>query len=93
MTKICSPPHEGELAYTYKLDLEHLIGEGGFADVFRVIRKHDQKEFALKRSKRPLGMYNDLDQQALREEIRIMKDNSHPFIVKLIDDFVDNAGH
>ena len=31
--------------------------------------------------------------QAVNEEIRLMKENPHPFIVKVIDDFLDNAGH
>ena len=33
------------------------------------------------------------DQQAVYEEIRLMKENPHPFIVKVIDDFLDNSGH
>jgi hypothetical protein len=32
------------------------------------------------------------DQQARTEEIRLMKEQSHPFIVKIIDDFLDDAG-
>jgi hypothetical protein len=27
------------------------------------------------------------------EEIRLMKNHPHPFIVKIIDYFADNAGH
>ena len=27
------------------------------------------------------------------EEIKLMKSNTHPFIVKIIDDFLDDAGH
>jgi hypothetical protein len=31
--------------------------------------------------------------QAVFEEIRLMKENPHPFIVKVIDDFKENSGH
>ena len=66
---------------------------GGFAHVFRAVRKHDQQIFALKRSKDALDFLEEKDQQAVLEEIRLMKENPHPFIVKVIDDFLDNAGH
>jgi hypothetical protein len=36
---------------------------------------------------------DEREQQALLEEIKIMKENPHPLIVKVIDDFIDNAGH
>jgi serine/threonine protein kinase len=66
---------------------------GGFAHVFRAVRKHDQHIFALKRSKDALDFLEEKDQQAVLEEIRLMKENPHPFIVKVIDDFLDNSGH
>jgi hypothetical protein len=31
--------------------------------------------------------------QAVFDEIKLMKENPHPFIVKVIDDFLDNTGH
>jgi hypothetical protein len=40
-----------------------------------------------------LDLLDDSIQQAMKEEIRLMKENPHPFIVKVIDDFLDNAGH
>ena len=66
---------------------------GGFAHVFRATRRHDQQVFALKRSKDALEFLDERDQQAVYEEIRLMKENPHPFIVKVIDDFIDNSGH
>jgi serine/threonine protein kinase len=66
---------------------------GGFAHVFRATRKHDQQVFALKRSKDAVEFLEEKDQQAVYEEIRLMKENPHPFIVKVIDDFLDNSGH
>jgi serine/threonine protein kinase len=66
---------------------------GGFAHVFRAIRKHDQQEVAIKRSRDELELVDERDKQAMLEEVRLMKENSHPFIVKVIDDFLDSAGH
>ena len=40
-----------------------------------------------------IDLLEDKEKQALHEEIRIMKEHPHPFIVKVIDDFIDNAGH
>ena len=90
---IYSCPKEGKEAYLYKPNKEHLIGMGGFATIFRAIRKHDQLVFAIKRSMLPVELLEEKDQQAVFEEIRLMKENPHPFIVKVIDDFLDNAGH
>ena len=66
---------------------------GGFAHVFRAVRKHDKQIFAIKRSKDAIDFLDKRDQQAVLEEVRLMKENPHPFIVKVIDDFLDNSGH
>ena len=36
---------------------------------------------------------DEIEEQSILEEIRIMKKIGHPFIVKLIDNFIDNLGH
>ena len=66
---------------------------GVFSNIIRAVRKHDQKEFAIKRSKDPLEILDEKEKQAAFEEIRLMKENPHPFIVKVIDDFLDSSGH
>ncbi len=93
MTLKCSCPKEGNDAYSYKPNKDHLIGKGGFAYVFRAVRKHDQIELAIKRSKESLEILDEREQQAMLEEVRLMKENPHPFIVKVIDDFLDDSGH
>jgi hypothetical protein len=40
-----------------------------------------------------VGLMEKSEQQAAFEEIRLMKENPHPFIVKVFDDFLDNSGH
>jgi serine/threonine protein kinase len=63
---------------------------GGFAQVFRAVRKHDQQVLAIKRSKDEIEFLGEKDKQAVYEEVRLMKENPHPFIVKVIDNFIDN---
>ena len=83
----------GKDAYFFEADKEHIIGEGGFAHVFIAIRKHDQKTFAIKRSKIAAPLLDKREEQAFLEEIRLIKKNPHPLIVKIIDQFLDNSGH
>jgi serine/threonine protein kinase len=91
--QLFSVPKEGSEAYSYKPNKDHLIGKGGFAHIFRATRKHDQKVFAIKRSMTPVELLDEKEHQAVFEEIRLMKENPHPFIVKVIDDFLDDSGH
>ena len=64
---------------------------GGFAHVVRATREHDQQVFALKRSNDRL---EEKEQRAaFYKEIRLMKENPHPFIVRVIDDFLEYSGH
>jgi hypothetical protein len=41
----------GKEAYSFELKKENLIGEGGFARVFKAKRKYDQQVVAIKRSR------------------------------------------
>ena len=48
----------GKDAYLFNTDIDNLIGKVGYAQVFRAIRLHDKKEFALKRTMIPVkSMY------------------------------------
>jgi hypothetical protein len=38
-------------------------------------------------------LLEEKEKQAVLEEIRLMKEQPHPFIVKIIDDFLDNFGY
>ena len=91
--KSISHPKQGIDAYLFKPDKDHLIGSGGFAQVFRAIRQHDQKVFAVKRSMSSVELLDKRQRQAVFDEIKLMKENPHPFIVKVLDDFLDNTGH
>jgi hypothetical protein len=40
-----------------------------------------------------MEMLEEEEKKTAFDEIRFMKENPHPFIVKVIDDFVDNSGY
>jgi serine/threonine protein kinase len=65
---------------------------GGFGIVYKAKRKLDEKEFAIKVSLKSFEDYFDKEKQDLEDEIKHMKNLNHPFIVNVIDDFVDSAG-
>ena len=65
---------------------------GGFGIVLKANRKFDNNEFAVKISMKPKNDYLTKDKQDLEDEIKNMKKLHHPFIVNIIDDFVDSAG-
>jgi serine/threonine protein kinase len=84
-------PLKGDGAYDYNpKKKDDFINKGTFGFVFRCIRKNDQKIFAIKISKNPLFTLKDEEKQDLIEEIKLMKNFPHPFIVKIIDDFTDS---
>ena len=84
-------PLKGERAYDYNpRKMDDYINKGYFSFVFRCIRIQDGQIFAIKISKNPLFMLSDDEKQDLFEEINLMKNFPHPFIVKIIDDFIDS---
>jgi serine/threonine protein kinase len=66
---------------------------GGYGYVFKATRKHDHKTFAIKVSKNELFLLSEREKQSILDEVRLMKENAHPFIVKIIDDFLDSSSH
>ena len=84
---------DGKDAYLYRNDKDHFLGRGGFGLVFKGTRKFDERKIAIKISKEVLEFLDDRDKQSLYDEVRLMRENPHPFIVKIIDDFVDSGGH
>ena len=85
------PLLKGDGAYDYnRKKTADLIGKGGFGYVFRAIRKHDQQIFAIKISRDELIYLDPNEIQDLTEEIRLMKNSPHPFIVKIIDSDSDS---
>ena len=87
----CLRPLKGDGAYDYnEKSTADFINKGSFGMVFRCIRVHDQQKFAIKILKDPLYTLSEDELHNSFEEIKLMKEFPHPFIVKIIDDFIDS---
>ena len=67
-----------------------MIGRSKFGYVFRAKRKYDQKIVALTISREKLSDLNDEEKENLFEEIKLIKKLPNPFIVKILDDYIDS---
>ena len=61
--------------------------------MYKATRKFDDKEFAVKVSLIPFEDYGVKEKQDLESEIKLMKELTHPLIVKIIDNFISSAGN
>jgi serine/threonine protein kinase len=61
--------------------------------VYKARRKIDNNEFAVKISFKPFEKYLEKEKQDLENEIKLMKELTHPFVVKIIDDFINSDGN
>ena len=67
------------------------IGEGMYSNAFRVTRKYDGKQFAVKILKDSWDwIKNDEEElEQIEKEIQVMKLVDHPFHVQFIESFVN----
>jgi NIMA (never in mitosis gene a)-related kinase len=68
-------------------DILKLVGEGAFASVFRVKRKCDGKEYALKRIK--LNQMNQKEVSNSLNEVRLLASIKSSYIIAYKDAFID----
>lgn len=66
---------------------KNLLGKGMNGDVRRIIRKHDNKPFAMKTIS--LSKISKSRCGAMRREIDILKSLDHPHIARLLDTFIE----
>lgn len=59
-----------------------MLGDGAFADVYKITEKKTNKIYAGKFIKIPKGYMDYLDELSFKRENDIMKDCNHPFIIK-----------
>lgn len=61
--------------------------------MFKATRKHDNHSVAIKKSFNFFDGFSENEKKILKEEITNMTAFPHPFIAKLIDDYIDSAGY
>jgi serine/threonine protein kinase len=73
----------GEKSYKIKRTDENKIGEGSFAEVYKVTKRGDKKEvFAAKIFKIQNELMCSSEQLGQERELQILRDLEHPFILK-----------
>ena len=68
-------------------ELREKIGDGTSGQVRRAIHRQTGKEFAVK----VISLRRQLDTAQMEEEVRLMQSLDHPYIVQLVDVFVQNG--
>ena len=72
---------KGEDSYKIKLNDDNFIGEGSYAQVYKIIRKKDELVCAAKIFNVPLALMNKKEETGYKREIEILKKSNHPFII------------
>lgn len=70
-------------------EILELLGDGSYSKVYRVLRKHDQKVYALKQVK--LQTLNKKEKENALNEVRILASFQSAFIAQYRDAFIDSA--
>lgn len=74
-------------------DKEHLIGQGGFHQVFKATRKHDSYACCIRVGVDMMDTIAFRERFGYIESVRVQKGLNHPLIVGVIDDFIDSDSH
>jgi serine/threonine protein kinase len=62
-----------------------MLGEGAFANVYKITKKKTGKIYAAKFIRIPISYMDSLDELSLEREPDIMKNCNHPLIIKFIE--------
>ncbi len=69
------------------METKEYLGHGGFANVFRVTRKSDGAQVAMKISQRTIIGMDSEEQKSFIREVDAMKRFDNPFVIKLYEAF------
>ena len=65
------------------------LGVGSYSSVYKIIRKTDSIEYALKKIK--MGTLTDKEKENSLNEVRILASINHPHIISYKEAFIDEA--
>ncbi len=78
----------GEKAYSIKLKPKHKLGEGSFAEVYKIKSKDEKNVYAGKFFKISFDAMSDHQRMNYESELEILKKLDHPFVIKYMEEFV-----
>ncbi len=78
----------GENAYSIKLNQENKLGEGSFAEVYKIKSKDKKSFYAAKFFKLPFNAMDQYQRKNYEGELEILKTLDHPFVIKYTEEFV-----
>lgn len=67
----------------------YIIGEGAYSNVYHVIRKENEKEYALKKVK--LAGLSEKEKENSINEVRILASIKNPYVVSYKEAFIDES--
>jgi len=65
------------------------LGDGAFSSVYKVIRKSDNKEYAMKKVK--MGKLSEKEKLNALNEVRILASIEHPNIISYKESFLEDS--
>lgn len=71
-----------------KLIDKNKLGEGAFGAVYKIMTKDKKTTCAVKIFKTSFKKMEPLEKLGYRRELKILKETSHPFVIKYIEDFI-----
>ena len=79
----------GEKAYIIDTrDESKIIGNGAFATVYKVSRRHDLMPFAAKIYHTPVDRMSALQVKGKENELKILKTIKHPLVIEYVEEFI-----
>ena len=70
-----------------KLTYKNKLGEGAYGSVYKIMTKDLKTACAAKIFKIPAKLMNSLEKMGYDRELEILKEISHPFVVKYMEEF------
>ena len=81
------PRASKEQEYTINRTSDNKLGEGQYAEVYKVQKKDTQKLYAAKILKVPIACISSLQKLGYDRELQILNETDHPFVIKYQDQF------
>ncbi len=75
-------------AYSIKRKDKYLLGEGSYAEVYKIKSKDKKSLYAAKFFKLSFDNMSEFMRKSYENELEILKSLDHPFVIKYMEEFV-----